>query len=340
MKVHVLLLVPMLCLARLAVAEAPRFIDTQAQFDPLDFDYAGSLRVMLQEMDRVGISKTLIVPPPFTFNNDKVYDAEAIARTIGARTKRFGFLGGATLGLMILKTPADQVTPEVKERFRARCEAILATGALGFGEVTAEHLSLAIMKEEEGKHFHNVTAADHPLLLLLADIAAEKDVPIDIHIDIFPRDIPTPPHLREGNPPVLKENRAAFERLLSHNRKARINWAHWGSDPAQMRTPALMRQLLRDNPNLYSAIRPNAGPFPGAILDAGWQLKSDYRRVIEEFPERFTVHTDLFYVSAWPPRRGLKQTHEMVRSMLAQLPPDIANKLAHENAIRIYKLKE
>ena len=101
-------------------AEPLKFIDTQAQFDPADSDFSGSLEIMLKEMDRVGISKTLIVPPPFPFRNARTYDAEAIVKTIGDKKNRFGFLGGGeSLNVTILETPASEVSPEVRAQFRA-----------------------------------------------------------------------------------------------------------------------------------------------------------------------------------------------------------------------------
>lgn len=324
-----------------ACAESLQFIDTQAQFDPSDVNYSLSTQTMLQEMERVGISKILIVPPPFPPKAPLAYDAEEIALAIGDRTDRLAFLaGGGSLNMTILETPADAVTPEIQAVFRARAEKILALGALGFGEVTAEHLSLPLMKEGGLSHFHSVTAADHPLLLLLADIAAEKDVLIDIHFDIFPHTIPTPERLRAGNPPELAENQAAFERLLSHNRNARFTWAHLGSDPAQQRTPELMHELLERHPNLYSAFRITAkGPHPTVALDPQGKLKPAWHKLIEAFPDRFTVHSDMFYVPGAPPRRGPKQSHELARKLLEQLPPDLARKLAYKNAQRLYKLK-
>lgn len=326
-----------------ASAEVPKFIDTQAQFEPYgNKDFPGSIRTMLKEMDRVGISKTLIVPVPFPAKTPLKYDAEEIAEAIGQHHDRFGFLaGGGSINGMIVSIAPTEVTDEIKARFRARCEKILALGALGFGEVTAEHLSLPGMKSAGAPHRRTFAAPDHPLLLLLADIAAEKDVPIDIHFDIFPATIPTPAFLQHGNPPELKENKAAFERLLSHNRKARFNWAHLGSDPAGQRTPELMRELLTRHPNLYSAFRiMEGGADPLLVLKYNETLKPTWRALIQDFPDRFTVHTDIFYSSSWPPRRGPKVSHELAKKLLAQLPPDVARKLAYENAQRIYKLKD
>ncbi len=328
-----------LSLANAARAGAPKFIDTQAQFDPGDRDYRGALLTMLHEMDRVGISMTLIVPPPFPYHRPVAYDAEAILRTIDHRVDRFAFLGGGgSLNGMIMHYRPAEVTPRVKAEFRKRCEQIMTLGALGFGEVTASHLSLPGM----GEHHPYISAApDHPLLLLLADIAAEKDVPIDIHFDLFPRTIQTPTWLRHGNPSVLKENQVAFERLLAHNSKARFNWAHIGSDPGGQRTVALMTGLLSRHPNLYSAFRlPSVGKRPVQPLNPAGILKPEWRALIERFPNRFTMHTDIFYGASWPPKRGPHNSHELAIKLLEQLPPDLARKLAYENAQRIYKIAE
>lgn len=328
----------------MAASETPTFIDTQAQFDPADTDHHAALATMLREMDRVGIRKMLIVPPPFPpeVRPANLYDAERIKEVIGRHTDRFAFLaGGGSLNLMVLTTPADQVTPAIKAEFRQRAEAILAMGAVGWGELTAEHLSLPLMKQDGLRHFHHVVEPDHPLLLLLADMAAEKDVPIDFHFDIFPRTMATPAHLRDGNPPELRENQQAFERLLRHNPKARFTWAHLGSDPGQQRTPQLMRELMDRHPNLYSAFRIHVqGPAPMTPIDARGQLKPEWLALIQRFPDRFTLHTDMFYVSSWPPRRGSRDSHEKAMGMLSQLPPELARKLAHENAERFYKLKD
>lgn len=344
LKLRTPLLAACCSLALLAAAQTPSFIDTQAQFDPADTNHSGALKVMLQEMDRVGIRKMLIVPPPFPpqANPKRLYDAERIKEVIGEQTDRFAFMGGGgSLNLTVLNTPPEKVTAEIKAAFRKRAEAILSMGAIGFGEMTAEHLSLPAMKEGGLNHYNNIAAPDHPLLLLLADIAAENDVPIDFHFDIFPRTIPTPPHLKDGNPPELRENQQAFERLLKHNPKTRFTWAHLGSDPGMQRTPRLMRELMDRHPNLYSAFRIAIhSPAPMIAVDREGRLKPEWRALIERYPDRFTMHTDMFYVSSWPPRRGHKDSHEKAVNMLSQLPPELARKLAYENAQKFYKLKD
>jgi len=323
-----------------AHAETPHYIDTQAQFDPVHRNYAASLELMLREMDRVGIRRMFIVPPPMPHNAGLAYDAEEIARVIKDHPTRFSFLaGGGSLNGMIQKYAPDQATDEVKAAFRRRCDEILALGALGFGEVTAEHLAVAFGMGDI--HASESAPPDHPLLLLLADIAAEKDVPIDFHFDAIPADMPTPPKLRRNNPAELKENVQAFERLLAHNRKARFGWAHAGSDPLGQRTPQLMRQLLERHPNLYSALLVSQrGPRPTTPLDEDGRLKPQWLQLIRDFPDRFTSHSDIFYTPRWPPDRGRKESHELAKVLLEQLPPDLAAKVAHGNATRLYRLND
>jgi len=60
--------------------------------------------------------------------------------------------------------------------------------------------------------------ADHPLLLLLVDIAARHDVPIDLHFDPVLEKMARPDWAPSTNPAVLPANFPAFERLLAHNR--------------------------------------------------------------------------------------------------------------------------
>jgi len=118
--------------------------------------------------------------------------------------------------------------------------------------------------------------------------------------------------------------------LLAHNRQARFIWAHLGFDPGGQRHPALMRRLLQDHPNLYAAFRITP-------LDETGQLKMPWAALIRDFPDRFTLHTDIFYTGSWPPVRGPKESHEFAQRLLEQLPEETARRLAYENAGRLYK---
>src|ERR1043165_1569267 len=71
-----------------------------------------------------------------------------------------------------------------------------------------------------------------------------------------PEDMPVPATVKSPpNPPTLHANIAAFERLLAHNPKAKIIWAHLGADGTGKRTPELCRKLLKAHPNLFMEIK-------------------------------------------------------------------------------------
>jgi len=235
---------------------------------------------------------------------------------------------------------------ETRPRFVKEAIGIIRAGAVGFGEMAAEHFSL------HAGHPYISAPPDHPLFRLLADIAAGHDLPIDLHMEAITEDIQ-----RENlcdisnvcdpgteNPETFRENITAFERLLRHNRQARIIWVHAGWDNTGHRTVGLTRQLLEDHPNLYIQLRPLKGT-PNRILRLeGGQLKirDEWLDVIASFPERFTIGLDSFF-EPLPgfPEDFLEPLLEAGTAFVEQLYeelPEHAPKVAFENAVRLYQL--
>lgn len=219
--------------------------------------------------------------------------------------------------------------PEIKREFSKRAEELLREGVSGFGELSTEHLSLPQSPVKD----YEYAPADHPLMRLLADIAAEHNVPIDLHMEAVPTDMPMLPEFSAPNPPQLYANIAALERLLSYNPRAKIIWAHAGSDNIGYRTPELARQLFQAHPNLFMEIKydPN---FPGKnppIVDG--KVKPEWLKLFSDFPDRFIIGSDQHYdpLATVPLSRG--QQNALLTS---QLPPDLKRKIGIENALRIY----
>ena len=194
-----------------------------------------------------------------------------------------------------------------------------------------EHFSFA---RRNPNHPYESARPDHPLLLALADIAAGYGMPVELHMEAVPRDMPFPNAERAGppNPAYVHENITAFGRLLDHNPRARIVWLHAGWDLTGERTVALMRSLLAAHRNLFMSIKsdpagtPETAPFmPGAGLKPGWLA------MLQAFPDRFVVGSDQFYDS--PPIRT-----ERARNFVDFLPPDLARVIAYDNVRRIYRL--
>lgn len=328
----------MVSVARAAVP----FIDTQAQFDPTQIStrYAEIADGIVAEMDKWGARMTFLVPPPQPPGRREYQDIEDYLPVLKKYPGRFAALGGGgSLNPLIIHTPPDRVSDAERSALRKRAQEILDKGALGLGEVTSSHFSLPKMPQG---HPYEATAPDHPLLLELADFAAEKNVPIDVHFDVVPKDMPIPQHLAGLlNPPELKANLAQFEKFLAHNRKAKIIWSHAGSDTGRLRTLGMMTRLLAEHPNLYMSIRliGMASP-PFTPLAPDGSLKEEWRTLFLAYPDRFLMQTDAFY-RLGPPiiQFGGTQGLEFARTLLDRLPGDVAAKFAYGNAERIYNLK-
>lgn len=325
-----------------AAAAGVPFIDTQAQFDPTQSsrNYVEIADAIIAEMDKWGVSVTFLVPPPQAPHGRVRQEIEDYLPVLKKYPGRFAALGGGgTINRMIIGTSPERVSEGDRRELRARAEEILAAGALGLGEVTSSHYSLPKMPPW---HPYEATAPDHPLLLLLADIAAEKNVPIDVHFDVVPQDMPIPPFIASAqNPSELKANLPQFEKFLAHNRAARIIWSHAGSDPGRQRSPALMQRLLAEHPNLYMSIRlVQMAPLPFTPLSPDGKLKEIWLKLFMAFPDRFIMQTDAFY-RLGPPliQFGGTQGLELARLLLDQLPEDVAQKFAYGNVERIYNFK-
>jgi len=66
---------------------------------------------------------------------------------------------------------------------------------------------------------------------------------------------------------------------------------------------------------------------PGGALDPAW------RAVFLRHTERFLVGTDTWVVSRWG---TLVDGMREIRNWLGQLPPDVAERIAHRNADRLF----
>ncbi len=291
----------------------------------------------LAMMDRQGLQKILIMPPPSP-REQLSSDYEVLSRIVKENPQRFAFLGGGrSLNPLIQEALSrGSVTPELKRRFEQTAEEILKAGAVGFGEMTAMHLSFI-----SGHPFEEVPP-DHPLFLLLADITARHNVAIDLHMEAIVREMPLPSGFRSPpNPKVLRETISSFERLLEHNRNARIVWVHIGWDNTGQMTVALLERLLKAHPNLYMSIKidqvtPGRSLPENNPLDSLGRIRPEWLGLIRSFPDRFVIGTDSMY--------GISRQVEMVSqgplSLLAQLPQDLARLVGYENVIRIYRLQK
>jgi len=302
------------------------FVEEHAHFD--EKNPAGSVRAAMAALGRENAAMIVFQISPDTFDHPGRYDSEIILAEVKKHPGKLALTGGGgSLNAMIMKSVATgDAGPEVQKKFKARAEELLREGVIGFGEMTAEHF--------DGFTPYQSAPPDHPLFLLLADLAAEHNVPIDLHMEAVPQDMALPPDLKSPpNAPRLHANIAAFERLLSHNPRAKVIWAHLGSDFTGFRTVDLDRRLLLAHPNLYMEIKtdPEAKGLNYPIAADG-KIKPEWLKLFTEFPDRFVIGSDQHYPE---PKDADKRWQETIL-LFNQLPADVRKKIGTENIASIY----
>jgi predicted TIM-barrel fold metal-dependent hydrolase len=307
------------------------YVETHSHSDPASLSQPEVFaKALVEEMSRQNAARVILLPPPFPANDPAPYDEERIAPVVKQQPDKLAFLGGGgTLNPMIQESArSGDAGPEIQRKFKERAEELVREGAVGFGETTAEHFAFSTSQS------YQYARADHPLFLVLADVAAEHNVPIDIHMEAVPKAMPLPAGLiQPPNQSPLHANIAAFERLLAHSPRAKILWAHGGWDNTGFRTPDLCRRLLRAHPNLYMEMKLDPlAPGLNSPLSGG-RLKPDWLKLFKDFPDRFVVGSDQHY--------GLHgdtgpQRWQTTVQMVNQLPSGVREKIASGNADRLY----
>ena len=299
---------------------------------------------LIKKMNAYGVQQALVVVVPGPVSNE--HEEESLRQAVMKHTDRLKLMaGGAILSPYLQDIKPESVTEDDRARFRQIAMQLLRDGAVGFGEMLSYHLSMA------DHHSFKYVPPDHPLYLLLADIAAEHNVAIDLHMEAIVNRRPMPKNLQRAsgkNPRTLEPTIPAFERLLEHNSKAKIVWQHIGWDNTGDMTPELLDRLLSSHPNLYIALRVenrtqqvgNGPRMPNRLVDEKGKLKPEWLVLIDKFADRVTIGSDEFFflVESKGSNRP-NQSFERTWSLLDQFTPELAQKIGRDNARRIYGLK-
>ena len=299
-----------------------------------DFDAAAQNAMV--RMKQLNMTRMLIMPPPTQYQKEAStqYDYEVLKGIAQKYPDSFSFVGGGgSLNPMIQEAlHVGGVSDSLKKRFEEKAHEIARSGAIGFGEMTASHLSF------RAGHPYIDASPDHPLFLALADIAAQYSIPIDLHMEALEKEMSLPQGFQSPpNPSVLKANIPALERLLSHNRDAKIIWVHIGWDNTGQMSLSLLRRLLQAHPNLYMSLK-----YLDGGLSSGQnrpvennQLKPAWLAFLQEFPDRFVLGADQFYGIPGKTKPFPQSDHGSVY-ILKGLPSDLAKKIAFENAEKLF----
>lgn len=306
-------------------------------------DYGAPAEALIAMMDDLGIAKAVIMPPPQ--RSTEQLGAYTYKDLLPAIKKYPGRLvlgaGGGSLSPMIIGNAPDAITDALRQEFERKALKLIEDGTKVFGEMAALHFSF------NQRHGFSQVPADHPLFLLLADIAAKNDIPIDLHMEAVPKDQNLPAKLvgvSPNNPSTIKAALPGFESLLTHNRKARIVWQHVGWDNTGHMNVDLLRRLLTTHSNLYMALKVVAKDkesfryTDNDILDDAGKVRSEWLTLFKEFPDRFVIGADEFVGTAGKPRRTGPPSLNETWSLIKQLPKNLQTKIGRENAARIYHL--
>ncbi|MBI4986098.1 MAG: amidohydrolase family protein [Rhodocyclales bacterium] len=117
----------------------------------------------------------------------------------------------------------------------------------------------------------------------------------------------------------------ALEILFRHNPQAKIVWAHTGFSTA----PDKVEAYLQRYPTLWCELSYRYG-----ITDGGGRLTPEWRRLFERYPERFLVGSDTWIDERWDDYGSLMAGY---RSWLAQLPREVAERIAYRNGERLFR---
>jgi len=114
----------------------------------------------------------------------------------------------------------------------------------------------------------------------------------------------------------------AIERVLVQDPEARILWAHSGFD-----RPEAVRAMLKKHHKLYADLAYRNDHATNGKIDPAW------REAFMEFPDRFLVGTDTFTPERW---YYIAEHADWSRGWLADLPPDIAARIAWRNGETLF----
>lgn len=115
---------------------------------------------------------------------------------------------------------------------------------------------------------------------------------------------------------------AAVEHLFSHAPDVTVIWAHAGMDESV----ETVRAMLARYPQLYAELSFRQGLTHNGVVTAQW------RALFADYPDRFVFGSDTWTNSRWP---ALPAIADLARQWLAQLPADVARRIAYENAQRL-----
>ncbi|MFH1452924.1 MAG: amidohydrolase family protein [Armatimonadota bacterium] len=184
----------------------------------------------------------------------------------------------------------------------------------GIGEIFAHHDYISYMTSGE------IPRPDSDAYDMIYKFAAKYDMPVVIHNNITSGSNPKPIYLEQ------------MMNAVRNNPKTKFVWAHIG----------ISNDIYI--PNLQDIISEQLGKYPNLNVDLSWLvwdyeldpsmiLDKKWLPVIEKYPDRFTLGTDI--VGRFMPLEKYKSEIRKYDVLLNDLTPETARKVAHDNFFKL-----
>jgi hypothetical protein len=151
-------------------------------------------------------------------------------------------------------------------------------------------------------HLSDSAQADSEIVRRVVHLAAERDLVLLVHAD----------------GPVLAQ-------LFAHDPRVRIVWAHAGT----IAPPSEVEGWLARLPQLTAELSYRVLTAPDGRLDPTW------RGLLLRYPDRFMIGSGTDSNESW---YRYRYTIRAIRRWLRELPAEVAERIGHENAQRVFRL--
>lgn len=223
---------------------------------------------------------------------------------------------------------------ENAEKFAQGFEQRASNAAfVGMAEMLVTH---APHEHEHLKYAGIQLPLDAPQIKAGIRVARQRGWPLTLHLEFVDMGSTAAPQYLE-----------TLERLLRENRELPVVLIHMGQlNRVQVATLLAAHAnlfLLTSHADNFSAAGTRKLAEKGMTSQTGWinmfsgrSLSADWRELMTRYPDRFVLAFDNVFPPHWSEQYSRKVA--AWRAALLELPPDVAHKIAHENAERLWRL--
>lgn len=290
---------------------------------------------LVQLMDEAGVQMTVLMPVHYGGNQPQgqgISDENLVLDFYKKRPDRIIPFLGMQRPVLLDATRWQQPDAAAQNLLRF-AESQLSTGIFrGMGEFILWHYPYQFRAGQRAGAVK--IPADTPLMKRLLDLAAKYHVPVNIHYEIDEESLPS------------------LRRMLEYGQQTTIILAHNSGRPD---SPTL-KALLEEYPNLFAdlggmtefgAYGRSAPPPPdlswavkNPMEDGKGRLRREWKALLEQYPDRFVgIGLDLAHPEAWGAPEQYKRAIDRFRSVLSDLSPEAAEKIAFRNAQKLFVTK-